>query len=55
MEFHSYGAHNLRHRVTAPGFVAYELRKAAWMKEHPEALPREYTVAIRRIAKECGI
>jgi len=37
------------------GVVEYERRKAEWIRTHPEASPREYERAIRKIAKEAGI
>ncbi len=33
----------------------YELRKADYLRKHPEATPEQYQAAIRKIAKELGI
>ena len=37
------------------GYAAYEAAKARWIAEHPDALPAEYSAAMRRLADECGI
>ena len=33
----------------------YEQAKAAWISQHPEASAAEYEVAIRALAKSCGV
>ena len=33
----------------------YERRKRKWIAAHPEATPAEYTAAMTRIARECGV
>ena len=33
----------------------YEEMKAAWISNHPGASSKEYEIAIRAIARECGI
>jgi len=38
-----------------PDYARYERLKAEWINAHPEATPAEYTAAITRIARECGI
>jgi hypothetical protein len=35
--------------------AAYEASKQAWILAHPDAPPREYEQAMRRIANECGV
>lgn len=44
-----------RSREHTKPLASYELRKLAWIKEHPNALPREYSAAMTRIARECGV
>lgn len=34
---------------------SYERLKREWIDKHPEASPREYEQAMRRIARECGV
>ena len=34
---------------------AYEAAKDVWLASHPEATPAEYTAAMTRIARECGV
>ncbi len=33
----------------------YELRKAEWRAEHPEATHQDYEQAMQRISRECGV
>lgn len=44
-----------RSNVAALGHASYERQKAAWIAANPEASPRDYEAAMRRIAKECGV
>jgi hypothetical protein len=37
------------------GWREYERRKQEWIAAHPEAPPREYEQAMRRLANECGV
>jgi hypothetical protein len=36
-------------------WVEYELLKAQWVENNPEATPEQYQQAIQRIAKQCGV
>lgn len=36
-------------------WVEYELRKAQWIDNNPEATFEQYQQAIQRIAQECGV
>jgi len=38
-----------------PDYAQYERMKAEWVASHPNATPTEYTEAIRKIAKDCGV
>jgi len=33
----------------------YEVIKSAWIETHPGAAPAEYTAAMMRIARQCGV
>lgn len=36
-------------------YIEYELRKSAWLREHPDTTPEEITRAFRAIADDLGI
>jgi len=38
-----------------PRFHEYERLKLEWINAHPEADHKEYCLAIRKIAEDCGI
>ena len=38
-----------------PNYAAYEAMKAAFVRQHPDATPAEYEVAMREIARACGV
>jgi hypothetical protein len=33
----------------------YEQAKSHWIAQNPEATPAEYTAAVTRLARECGV
>jgi len=33
----------------------YERKKAEWIRAHPDATPKQYETAMRKIARECGL
>jgi len=35
-------------------WLAYEVRKCAWLQEHPDASSAEYEFALKQICKEIG-
>jgi hypothetical protein len=41
--------------MSQSAFLEYERRKADWVRLNPCASSQEYQVAMRRIARECGI
>lgn len=41
--------------VCHPQHERYEREKRAWVFEHPEHTPAEYTAAMRRISRECNV
>ena len=44
-----------RSNVAALGHASYDRQKAAWIAANPQASPRDYEAAMRRIAKDCGV
>ena len=38
-----------------PSYVEYELLKAQWAANNPQATPQEYEQAMLRIAQQCGV
>lgn len=44
-----------RMRSNCASYARYEAHKAMWRGMHPNASPFEYEVAMRAIAKECGV
>jgi hypothetical protein len=45
-----------RRQVKRPkGWPAYERAKAEWLRQNPYSTPKQYQVAMTRIARECGV
>lgn len=44
-----------RRRPAGSPWTAYEAAKSAWIASHPVATPAEYTAAMTRIARQCGV
>lgn len=42
-------------RGAGAGLLRYERRKAEYIAEHPEATPAEYSKAMTRLARDCGV
>lgn len=36
-------------------WLEYEQRKRDWIADHPNATPEQYSAAIIKIAKDCGV
>ena len=41
--------------LTVPDYSRYAQLKAAWIYSHPDATPAQYTAAMVRLARECGV
>lgn len=44
-----------RTHSTCASFARYEAYKAIWTSAHPDLTPEQYSAAMRRLAKECGV
>ena len=42
-------------RAICSDYATFERRKQEWASTHPGSTPAEYTRAVQRIARECGV